>query len=91
MKKQSKKVEKKMEIKRLPQKINLRLARDFGYIIKQMRQECGLSQNELAQEVGFKSGTAISLYESGDREVSANVLNNICAVCGYQLEIKYPQ
>jgi len=74
-----------MKIKRLPKEINQKVSRAFGYKIKQMREECGLSQKELAKEVGFKSGVAISLYENNKREVSANVLNDICAVCGYNL------
>jgi len=77
-----------MKIKRLPYKIELKLARDFGHMIKQMREECGLSQKELAQEIGLKSGTAISLWESNKREVSAIQLWRVVCVCGYSLDLK---
>ena len=65
-----------MKIKRLPQKYNKKLARDFGYLIKKMREECGLSQLELAKEIGLKSATAISLglvsYILGPRQLESS-------------------
>lgn len=76
-----------MKIKRLPKEINLELARDFGYIIRDIRLECGLSQEELAKMVGLKSGVAISLYESNSRDISAQMLFKICSVCGYVIDI----
>ncbi|HDY68413.1 MAG TPA: XRE family transcriptional regulator [Candidatus Scalindua sp.] len=77
-----------MEIKRLPQKIELKVTRDFGYIIQKMRKECGLSQKELAQKIGLKSGTAICLWEANKRQVSAVQLWQVACVCGYSLELK---
>ena len=77
-----------MKIKRIPNKLELKIVRDFGYIIKQMREECGLSQKELAIEIGEKSGTAVSLWEAGKRQISAIKLWRIACVCGYELEIK---
>jgi len=76
-----------MKIKRLPKKINLKLARDFGYIIKKMRTECGLSQLELAKMIGEQTGTAVSLWETGKRSISANKLWKIASVCGYLIKI----
>lgn len=76
-----------MKIKRLPKKIELKLVRDFGSIVRQMRQECGLSQAELATEIGLKSATAISLYESNKREISAVHLWRIASICGYELKL----
>ena len=76
-----------MKIKRLPQKLNHKLERDFGWIIKQMREECGLSQKELAQELGLKSATAISLWEHCHRRVNAIYLWQIACVCGYEINL----
>lgn len=72
-------------IKRLPQKYNKKLLRDFGYEIKRMREECGLSQIELAQEIGLKSATAISLYESNKRQPSIQTFFAICSVCSLNI------
>lgn len=80
-----------MKIQRLPQKLNKRIVRDFGYKIKQMREECGLSQKELAQEIGLKTGTAICLWESGKRQLSAIQLWQVACVCGYFIEIVVPK
>lgn len=77
-----------MRIQRLPQKLNLKLVRDFGYMIKKMREECGLSQKELANEIGLESGTAICLWEKNKRQVSAINLWRIACVCGHLLELK---
>ena len=77
-----------MKIKRLPQKLELKIVRDFGYMIKQMREECGLSQKELALEIGLKSGTAICLWEKNKRQISAVQLWQIACVCGYSLDLK---
>lgn len=76
-----------MKIKRLPQKLNKKLTRDFGWIIKQMREECGLSQKELADELGLKSATAISLWEHCRRRVTAVQLWEIACICGYEIDI----
>lgn len=42
----------------------------IGARIKEIRQEKGISQKDLATEVGFDSATSISLIESGDRKIS---------------------
>ena len=76
-----------MKIKRLPRPIESKLIRDFGYKIKQMREECGLSQLELAKEIGFESGTAVSLWESNKRKISAINLWKIACVCNYSLDL----
>ena len=77
-----------MKIKRLPQKLNPKLQRDFGWIIKQMREECGLSQLELAKELGLKSATAVSLWEHCRRKIDLIRMWEIACICGYQVDIK---
>jgi len=42
----------------------------IGARIKEARQKKGLSQKDLADAVGFDSGTSISLIESGERKMS---------------------
>ena len=63
-----------MEIKRLPNRELPPLTIEVGSKIKRAREECGLSQQELARIVGFKTGVAVSLYENNKREVSAIML-----------------
>jgi len=75
-----------MIIKRLPKEVQQN--KEFGSLIKKMRLECGLSQEELAHKIGFETGTAISLIEDNQRKVSANMLYKITQVCGYSFEIK---
>ena len=51
-----------MIIKRLPRKLHtISGICDTGSIIKTMREDCGLSQIELAKEIGLNSAAAISL------------------------------
>lgn len=57
-----------MNIKRLPnRKLELKITIEVGSKIKIAREECGLSQKELAQLLGLKSAAAVSLWESNDR------------------------
>lgn len=50
---------------------------NIGGRIKAAREERGLSQADLAQALGFQSATAVSLIESGDRKVTAGLLENL--------------
>ena len=74
-----------MIIKRIPkidtnfQKIN------FGEIIKTAREECGLKQKELANQICKETATSISLMESNDRGVSAKDFYRIMEVTQYPL------
>lgn len=61
-----------MNIKRLPNRdFEKRLVPELGSRIKTAREECGLSQKELAELLGLKSATAICLYESNKRSIDA--------------------
>jgi DNA-binding XRE family transcriptional regulator len=79
---------KDMLIKRMPRQSPVPRCPDFGVLVKTMREECGLSQIELAKMVGFQSATAISLIESGQRHVSAKTLWLIAETCAYRMSIK---
>jgi len=75
-----------MIIKRLPRKLHtISGICDTGSIIKTMREDCGLSQIELAKEIGLNSAAAISLYESNDRKISYHRMNEIRWVCGLEI------
>jgi len=52
----------------------------IGIRIKSAREERGLSQVDLAKALGFHSATAISLIESGDRKVTAGLLESLSEV-----------
>lgn len=74
-----------MKIERLPKSNSVTEKPDFGAAIRQARMECGLSQQELAFEVGYKSATAISLIESNGRGIDATVLNQIAHITGKEI------
>lgn len=52
------------------QKENEWMILDIGTRIKALRTHCGMSQNELAQKVGYTSRTTISKIESGDIKIT---------------------
>lgn len=69
-----------MKIERLPRKDSKPDTSGIGGKIKQARSECGLSQIELAREIGLKSATAISLMESDMRGVDVQTLRKIAHI-----------
>jgi transcriptional regulator with XRE-family HTH domain len=71
-----------MIIKRLPNLDCTTERIDFGGKIKQARIECGLSQEELAKQIGFKTATALSLVESNKRKISLKKLHLLMYVTG---------
>ena len=44
----------------------------IGYRIKERRLELGLSQRELADRLGYKAKSAISMIERGERALNAS-------------------
>ena len=61
-----------MKITRLPNlKFNNKIQPELGSKIKKAREECGLSQKELANQMGLISATAISFWESNKRTIDA--------------------
>ncbi len=73
------KIETLPNLNSVPQKI------DWGAKVREARVLCGLSQIELAQEIGFKSATAISLIESNHRGLDVKTLQLIAHVCNKPL------
>ncbi|MBR1146654.1 helix-turn-helix domain-containing protein [Bradyrhizobium sp. AUGA SZCCT0431] len=69
-----------MKIERLPNRDSVAAKPDIGARVRQARNECGLSQTELANELGFESPTAISLIESNSRNISAQKLYQIAHI-----------
>lgn len=73
-----------MIIKRLPNpEPDIRTVPDFAGWLRQVRQECGLQQREVAETLGV-SVTSVSLWETGNRRVSARVLYQYAIICGVQ-------
>ena len=61
-----------MKIERLPNRdFNNKVIPEVGSKIRKAREECGLSQKELGELMGFNTATAVSLIESNLRGVSA--------------------
>jgi len=69
-----------MKIKRLPTLDSTPERVNVGERIRIARTECGLSQKELANQCGFTSATAMSLYESNSRNLSVRLLEQISHV-----------
>lgn len=59
----------------------------IGARIKAAREERGLSQIELARELGFQSATAVSLIESDERKVTTVLLERLGDIL--RRDIKY--
>jgi len=59
----------------------------IGARIKTAREADGLSQLDLAKQLGFGSATAISLIESGERNVSIENLEKMTSVL--HRDVKY--
>ena len=75
-----------MKIKRLPNSdFEIRLCPEVGSKIESAREECGLSQSELAHMMGLKSATAISLYENNKRSINAIDLWKISQITNCQI------
>lgn len=62
-------------------------ANTIGSRIKDARESMGISQAELAEELGFQSATAISLIESGERGIAAPLLHRLTEVL--KRDVKY--
>ncbi len=52
--------------------------KELGERIRELRTECGLSQKQLAAEIGVATNT-VSQYESGKSKTSIDVLANLAA------------
>ena len=50
---------------------------EIGLRIKKAREAEGLTQTELAQKLGYKSPTAISLIEAGERRIQISDLEEV--------------
>ena len=46
-------------------------------ILKQKRREKGLTTTQLAKELGFKSGSTITMWENGNRKIPSRVLKKL--------------
>jgi len=60
--------------------------KEIGQRIKKARENAGLSQEELGRKVGGFSGTAISLYEQGERKISLETITSIAKVLNVTIE-----
>lgn len=59
----------------------------IGSRIKNARESLNISQSKLATDLGFQSATAISLIESGERGITAPLLQRIAEIL--KRDIKY--
>jgi len=61
-----------MNIKRLPNRdFNNMLEIELGSKIKKAREECGLSQTELANLMNYKTSVPVHYWEVNERMISA--------------------
>ncbi len=57
----------------------------LGGRIKQLRKNAGMTQSELASELGI-SASAVGMYEQGRREPDNNTLRKLCSVFGVSVD-----
>ena len=79
-----------MRINKLPSRCDKRdekiVTENIARNIKIARMSVGLSQDELAREIGFKSATPLSLIESGQRKISTGKLWLISRITGNDIK-----
>lgn len=78
-----------MIIKRLPNLDKSQVKPNIGKAIREAREQCGLTQQELGRAIGFESPTALSFIESGQRSVSALKLWDIASVTSLPIQWFY--
>ena len=52
----------------------------IGSKIKGLREKSGFSQGDLAKKLGYKSATAISLIENGDRSIKSKDVMKLISI-----------
>lgn len=52
----------------------------IGKMLREKREELGITQYEVSKRLGFKSSQFVSLYERGLSPVPLNVLNKCCTM-----------
>ena len=57
----------------------------FGEMVKQLRKEKGMTQDELAEKCGFASKSAISHIETGIRDVKRDTIAKLADALGCDL------
>ena len=62
-------------------------ANTIGSRIKEARESLNMSQADLAENLGFKSATAISLIESGERGIATPLLQRLTEIL--KRDVKY--
>lgn len=58
----------------------------LGEKLKELRIEQGLTHFELAQKLGFKSGSTVGMYEAEQRKPSAETLNKLANIFGVSVD-----
>lgn len=58
----------------------------LGNKIKEIRDELGFSQEELAEKLGYSTGAQISYIESGKRSISRNKIIKFCQLFNKPIE-----
>jgi len=61
----------------------------IGSRIRQARIDCGLSQLELGQQLGYGSATALSFIETEQRGIDAYMLAQISHITGKEITYFY--
>lgn len=57
--------------------------------IRELRQAAGMTQAQLAEKMNLKSASAITMWESGDRNPSSDVLPRLAEVLGCTIDGLY--
>ena len=57
--------------------------------IRELRQERGMTQAQLAKGMGLRSPSAVTMWETGDRNPPSSVLPQLAAVLGCSIDELY--
>lgn len=54
--------------------------------IRELRKTVGISQQELANRLGYKSGSAITMWETGERNPPSTILPRLAKELGCTID-----
>lgn len=57
--------------------------------IRELRQRQGMTQAQLARKIGMKSASAITMWESGDRNPSSEILPHLADTLNCTIDALY--
>ena len=57
--------------------------------IRELRQERGMTQSQLAKGMGLRSASAVTMWETGDRNPPSSILPQLAEILGCTIDELY--